>query len=196
MATNDWKVDIINISLGYSGYVSELRCIQHEIMRAYSRGILVFCAAGNPGGNDNIAYPASMRTVICVNSANGEGLPSASNPPADLQDNFAILGEEIPIGSATGIQRVTGTSFASPIAAGLCAFIIRFLREAKGFPREQREDNEYLLKNCQGIRAVFLVMSSEIQGFDYIRPWELFKGNNKDRTVWHIQHALETLKAH
>lgn len=59
----EWGADIINASLGGSGYER----IEEEFFRSlyYDSGILTVAASGN-GGNDKNVYPAAYEGVISV----------------------------------------------------------------------------------------------------------------------------------
>lgn len=146
----------------------------------------MLAAASNDGANrataDQVPFPARMSEVICINSSDGYGNPSAFNPPAvDGTFNFMTLGESVPIplepdgyqrGEAHGenVHRETGTSFATPIGASIAACFMEFLlqnllRKDKQVPKE--------LHPRDVITRLFAGMSSSHNNFRYLRPWDL-----------------------
>ncbi|KAI9901005.1 hypothetical protein N3K66_005267 [Trichothecium roseum] len=182
-AVADWKVHIISIS---SGFGTSYECIEKAIHFAYEQGVAVLAAASNDGANramaDQVPFPARMSEVICINSSDGYGNPSAFNPPAvDGTFNFMTLGESVPIppepdghqgGEAHGenVHRETGTSFATPIAASIAACFMEFLlqnllRKDKQVPKE--------LHPRDVVTRLFAGMSSSHNNFRYLRPWDL-----------------------
>ncbi|KAF2737107.1 subtilisin-like protein, partial [Polyplosphaeria fusca] len=134
-----WKVDIISMSFGFDKAHAG---IEAQLHRASGKHILVFAAASNDGATkaNNIAWPAREKNVFCVFSATGEGANSSFNPPARPGLNFATLGEEVesdwPLPlledaereSGVSTKRKSGTSFATPIAAGIAALVLEFAR--------------------------------------------------------------------
>ncbi|KAE8155310.1 subtilisin-like protein [Aspergillus avenaceus] len=112
-AVSEWKVDIISMSFG---------------IRQYSESIKT--AISN-------ALHSQTLFVFCIHSTDGHGNPSLFNPTADDQDvNFSLLGENVashwPAGKNGHNQRVnvmSGTSVATPIAAGLAASVLSFVRQ-------------------------------------------------------------------
>jgi hypothetical protein len=133
---------------------------------------LVFAAAANHGGNHERAHPAKHERVICVHSTDGNGNKSTFNPSPFLHcDNFSIVGEEIQSAWLGGTRkRKSGTSFATPVAAGLAAFILEWARQ------QMPDDPEILrqLKTRGGMRTVFRLMAAPRDGYSYLAPWGLF----------------------
>ena len=125
------NVDIITMSFGLE---EEHGGMQKAIIEAYSKNILMFAAASNEGGNRIVTYPARKEQVICIYATDGKGEPYRSNPtPIGNSYRFATLGEGVksawPKGLKKGAapeQRMTGTSFATPIAAGIAACLLEF----------------------------------------------------------------------
>lgn len=107
------------------------------ISNALHKDTLLFAAASNDGANLGRAFPAKYPSVFCIHSTDGNGNPSAFNPTADDKDvNFSLLGEQVsshwPIGKNghnEPVKAMSGTSVATPIAAGLAAAILSFVRQ-------------------------------------------------------------------
>jgi Subtilase family len=169
------NVDIITMSFGLE---EEHGGMQKAIIEAYSRNILMFAAASNEGGNRIVTYPARKEQVICIYATDGKGEPYRSNPtPIGNSYRFATLGEGVksawPKGLKKGAapeQRMTGTSFATPIAAGIAACLLEFAI-VHGMP-----DNSYSsLRTRQGMQAVFGKLLVDVRKeLHYIHPWRLF----------------------
>ncbi len=134
-------VDIINSSLGYFLFDDSTTNHTYADMDgkttrvtkaaniAASRGILVFNSAGNEG-NDPWKYiiaPADGDDVIAVGAVNKFGFPPdfTSYGPAsdgDIKPNMAATGWNTYLVSSSGdLGYKSGTSFASPVMAGMAA---------------------------------------------------------------------------
>jgi hypothetical protein len=109
------------------GFTEEQLEIRAAITEAHSRKgeqILFFAAAANEGANEPEMYPARDDRVIAVRATDYQGHWWRSNPPVsdDQQWSFMTLGQNMP--SASRNEHVTGTSYATPIAAGFAAMIL------------------------------------------------------------------------
>lgn len=134
-------VDIINTSLGYFGFDNASYSHTYNDMDgktafmtrgaeiAFSRGMIVVASAGNEGAtvNPHIAVPAdgiSVLTVGAVNAAEtvtgfssiGPSFDGRVKPDVMAQGQSAVLSD--PSGN---IVTANGTSFSSPIMAGMVA---------------------------------------------------------------------------
>ena len=134
-------VDIINSSLGYYEFddpntnhsYADMDGKTTRVTRganiAASRGILVFASAGNEGNDpwQKIIAPSDGDKVIGVGAVDKNGVPASftSVGPAfdgDVKPNLAAMGYHTVVqqsGSAIGIAN--GTSFSSPVLAGMAA---------------------------------------------------------------------------
>ncbi|KAF2240327.1 subtilisin-like protein, partial [Trematosphaeria pertusa] len=131
------KVDIVSMSFGWEEDSDEdLRTI---IERAKMSNILLFAAASNDGKRTRggMAFPARADEVIAIDAADGHGNPSKFNPPPGDKQRFTALGEAVnsayPVDLAEdweepGWKRMSGTSCATPIAAGIAGLILEFAR--------------------------------------------------------------------
>ncbi len=154
-------VDVVNTSLGYATFndhsmdhvQSELDgksvMISHAAHIASQKGMLLFNAAGNEGDKTwhNISFPSDADGVICVGAVDKDkqlAAFSGRGPAADgrIKPDAMAMGVQCSVVNASGgIEKGNGTSYASPILAGLAAClwqalpgltnleIIRLLRE-------------------------------------------------------------------
>ncbi|KAK3896449.1 peptidase S8/S53 domain-containing protein, partial [Staphylotrichum tortipilum] len=164
-AVVEWQVDVISISFGFPDETEqgcdELRAAVH---RAHAAGVLLFAAASNVGAHGIPAFPARQTGVFCIYAGDGKGNSSRTCPTASRYDvNFLTLGEGVdsawPKYLAPGssqflwTKRKSGTSFATPIAAGLAATFLLYARqnltadEAKKF-KEYDKMKDLLARNA------------------------------------------------
>lgn len=119
MAGND--VPVVNISLvGPRNAV-----VEAAVRRAIGRGMLIVAAVGNDGPSAPPLYPAAYPDVVGVTAVNGRGrvLPESGRGP---QVDFAAPGADMAAaGPGQGYVNVRGSSFASPLVAGLLAQRLR-----------------------------------------------------------------------
>lgn len=164
----------------------ELPEIKHAVREAFHLGVSMFAAASNDGGLSSVAFPASLRQVICVNAYDGYGRPSNFNPEAKPGMNLAVLGEFVEaawssLASDVQTMRQAGTSVATPIAAGLAALILEYSRQDG--PAGSKVDNPDQLRHCDEIRKVLQCMSRIVDGFQCLVPGDLFYKKFKNRTM-------------
>lgn len=162
---NEWKVDIISISWGLP---RKIRALEIELANARKAKVLVFASASNAGANAEITFPASLpKIVFCIGSANSFGRRSDFSPPALGTEKYSTLGEGV--NGAKILQdmeapqnvkeRRSGTSTATPIAAGIAALFVEYTRQFTS--RGEGADN------YDNLRKIFLKVSELSDGNPY-----------------------------
>ena len=134
-------IDVINSSLGYSLFdedymnysTSDMNGSTTRISQAAEicalKGILVVNSAGNSGDDPwhVITAPSDAEHVLCIGAVNLSGVHasfSGYHPPGlnDVKPNIVAMGRQtVYAASDSTISRGNGTSFSSPIIAGMAA---------------------------------------------------------------------------
>jgi cyanobactin maturation PatA/PatG family protease len=118
---------VINISGGErSSHGQPDPILAQALQRCDESGVLVVAAVGNDGC-EGLQIPAAIPSVLAVGASDASGQPLASNNWSANEDRRVLLapGQHI-YGAAPGGGRraLTGSSFATPVVAGLAALIL------------------------------------------------------------------------
>jgi hypothetical protein len=205
-AVNEWHVDIITMSFGFQDE-NEPGCLElgDAIGFAHASKVLLFAAASNVGAHaPRPAFPARMSKVFCIYSGDGMGTcartcPTASNNrfnfltlgeavesswPRDLcqKHQAAVLAGTAPIGrgslnATTLTNRKSGTSFATPIAAGIAAFLL--LYAAQTLPEERAK----MLKDHDKMEDFLYHLSYRRDGYDVLSITGFFARPEEERKM-------------
>jgi subtilisin family serine protease len=126
----DAGAKVINLSLEAD---QDCHTLELAIGAAYGDGALVVASAGNAGQQGSpTTYPAVYPHVLTV-GALGLDLAPASFSTAGPGLDLVAPGESVPValppgldrdGTADGLTRATGTSFAAPIVSGAASWLI------------------------------------------------------------------------
>jgi membrane-anchored mycosin MYCP len=136
-------VDILSISLGTTDSWGPMQAV---INKALDKNILVFAAAGN-SGDRGYEYPSACVGAISVASINQARQPSAFNTRNDATVVFAP-GEQLSLPLGNGeLAEFSGTSFATPFAAGLAALALSEKRATEPRAVMKRRDMIDLLRS-------------------------------------------------
>ncbi|CAI7622907.1 unnamed protein product [Penicillium pancosmium] len=179
------KVNIISMSFGLDNQDIDIDKAIHAAMRA---NISMFAAASNSGGNKPRAYPSRrINGVLCIHASDGAGNDGGISPtPLKKRDNFSTLGISISSKWKRKPIYVSGTSFATPIAAALVANVLEFARHKCDLNEHQQE----VLYHIDGVRQILTLMveqGTETRGgYDYIMPFHLWTKNRSDSKVAEI----------
>lgn len=125
----DNGADIITMSLG-SDYPSVR--IERALLHAESKGVIIFCAAGNSGIKHDVNYPARYSYTISVGAIDRRLNICKFSCTGDTLD-FLAPGEDI-ISTTPGnsYSLMSGTSMATPFAVGCAALYLSYTRKTKG----------------------------------------------------------------
>ncbi|KAL6895734.1 peptidase S8/S53 domain-containing protein [Trichoderma longibrachiatum] len=187
-ATNSDEADanIISMSFGYpeEPEVEGKSIISNAIHRAvHHRGgqVLFFAAAANDGGNQREMFPARHDKVISIRATDHQGAFQNFNPAADALETHVLgtLGTEVP-GVWPSTQETeackTGTSIATPIAAGIAAAILGYAQAGIALKRFGEDAHMERLWTKRGINLTLMKLSREMTGRHfYLYPHEFFR---------------------
>ena len=116
----DHGIRVINISLGGP---SSSSTVQNAINYAWTKGTLVFASAGNYGTNTPI-YPAACEHVVAVSATTSSDTRASFSSYGNWVDIAAPGASILTTSRGGGYGYWNGTSFSSPVAAGLAGLII------------------------------------------------------------------------
>lgn len=139
----NYNVDILCISLGITSNLPII--MQERILEAYNHGITIVCATGN--SNTNVEYPAFYDHIIGVGGVNRNLERAEFSNYGNGIDFVAPSTEILSTYKDSNYARMSGTSMASPIIAGIIALIISYNRK-KGIELSPREIKEILINNA------------------------------------------------
>jgi len=177
-------VDIISISWGFDTTQPK---IEEALKLASSKDILIFASASNDGRNKkDLCFPAKLSFVFAIGAADVNGTDAGFSPPRLTNDyQYSVLGVGVS-GKSSNVatkcdpsdqqgrsfsSRVkSGCSFATPIAVGITALLLSFLRSYELCPRGPAVRST--------ITKLFLAISSASKNKDYrnLCPWVLCEG--------------------
>lgn len=132
---------------------------------------LIFAAASNTGANGSRSWPASQRGVFCIHATNERGVANPGLNPVALshQDNFATLGDTVRSHWDGKSRCISGTSFATPVAAAVAANVLEFARQ------HLARDHADVFARYGVMRRLFRDHMTDNGGSDgvyhYIKPW-------------------------
>lgn len=165
----DHGADIISMSLGCPNPLQQVR---KAIQYAESKGVTVFCAAGNAGITKEIMYPASYPETIGI-SAIDENFDRASftctGPDLDFMAPGVSIFSTIP---DNWYACMSGSSMAAPFVVGVAALALSYVRK-KNLKVKLTCANDYrelLKKYCTPIKNENFGGKKFYQGFGIINP--------------------------
>lgn len=144
------------------GYPEEVGSISTSILDAVSRRnkkVLFFGAAANFGGNQKEMFPASHEYVISMRAADHLGAYQDFNPPMDIAGptKYMTLGKDVPatwLSGSSGDKCLSGTSVATPIAAGIVGTILADVRSSMDKLEPGQQEAVEKLWTLSGMRSM------------------------------------------
>ena len=114
---------IINMSLGGP---SPIPAVENAMKYANEKGVFILCAAGNSSytGSDNVGYPGKYDDLCITVSSVGETDGFSNFSSGGVAVDVSAYGERIYSTYGTGYARLSGTSMATPLVAGICALVL------------------------------------------------------------------------
>ncbi|SPO03360.1 uncharacterized protein DNG_06043 [Cephalotrichum gorgonifer] len=183
-ARDVWKVDIISLSFGFEIWIDDLSTAISDLKDK----TLVFAATSNFGTTRPMAFPSTDPHVIAINAADRYGFAAGTNPSIQDGKNLTILGVDmisawISDAMNPGVPQthaMTGTSVATPVAAGVAALVLEFAMQKDMLDKQTTQILKSLLpklKRTHGMKAVFQAMGRATGAREYLNivPWKVLK---------------------
>jgi len=145
----DLGVQVINMSFGTpESALSPHDPRPHEevVRYALARGVLLVAASGNSGREERY-YPAAHDDVIAVGAVDGTLMPCSFSTRGAHVD-LCAPGRDIWTCGLDGYACVSGTSFAAPFAAAVCALMVA-QAESRAWPLDPQTAREILVESAR-----------------------------------------------
>ena len=145
----DLGVKVINMSFGTpdSALSGDAPRPHEEVIRyALARGVILVAASGNSGLTERF-YPAAHEGVIAVGAVDAAMRP-ASFSTRGAHVAISAPGRDIVTCGLDGYQRATGTSFAAPFVAAVCA-LLASRAQRRAWPLSSEEARAVLVASAR-----------------------------------------------
>lgn len=182
-----WKVDIISMSFGFTDERDEgCSDLRRAIINAHANGVLMFAAASNTGAHalpaPGPAFPARHTNVFCIYAGDGMGNFLRASPQTRKNYfNFLALGEAVESAWPRSLceepwkKRKSGSSFATPIVAGVAASFLRYARQ------NLSEEDAERCKEFDTMQRWLHRVSNKRQGYDVLSLSRFFSYEDDKR---------------
>jgi len=168
----DQGVDFITMSLGSP---SPIPIVQKAIKYAISKGVVVWCAAGNAGKTRKIFYPANYPETIGVGAIDENFSRATFSCTGDDLDFLAPGVKILSTVPDNWYSILSGTSMANPFAVGVACLLLSY-KKNKGLniPLKTAEDYRIILKkHTTPIKDSSYAGQKFFEGFGIIDPRKL-----------------------
>lgn len=184
---SSYKVDVISLSFGFDHFNEKLAI---EIQEAVRGGIIVVCCASNDGSKipNPITFPGRLGNVLCIGACDKFGNPSRFSSQGREID-FMELGEDVwvpSIGKDDSLTAVDGTSYSTPVVAGLICRILHDLRRLSssvgGCPwLHNKMHNVWCIRELLKTMSVMQGHHDKTRGYGKLIPEQYFKKGDQER---------------
>lgn len=144
---------------------------QNAIQDCIKSGCIFFIAAGNKG-NNGLKAESRYEGYLAIGGVRPifTGKYNGEEPIYDWSNlqrvSYSSVGEELDYVTLAEIIGVAGTSFCSPVFAGMCGLVQQFFIEKTGIPLKPIEMNRFVMDNLVDVHA---------EGFDTETGHGLFR---------------------
>jgi len=145
----DLGVKVINMSFGTpdSALAADAPRPHQEVIRyALARGVILVAASGNSGLGERF-YPAAHAGVIAIGAVDPSLTPAAFSTRGEHVAACAP-GRDILTCGLAGYQHASGTSFAAPFAAAICA-LLASRAQRRAWPLTSEEARAILVSSAR-----------------------------------------------
>jgi subtilisin family serine protease len=165
----DQGVDFITMSLGSPNTTRDL---EEAVAYAYSKGSIIFCAAGNNGEDVDIMYPAKCDNTIAIGAVDRDLKRTNFTCSGETLD-FLAPGHEI-LSCVPGNQYaiMSGTSMSNPFAVG-CACLALSLYKKNGMSHSLKTYEDYInlfKNNALHLTDTRYANQKKYEGYGIIHP--------------------------
>jgi hypothetical protein len=138
-----------------------------------------------------------MATVFCISATDALGNKLATTPPAQTgKENLSVIGAGINSAWVSEqMERKSGTSFATPIAAGLAALALEYANQRNtATPGAFSNQDLKTLHTREGMATILKRMGKPKAGsFRFLRPWALWGDKSRRKTHDRVIAAMTDL---